>query len=189
MRLEFFFDTVSPYSYLAAVRIPALESATGVQVCWRPFFLGGLFRSIGHRAPRELPARERYLWADLARLSRFHGIPLTLPETFPFNSLTAQRALVSVDETQCGPLALRVFKARWEEGRPIDDGAVLEELVGPETVSAATSDNAKARLKANTDEAAARGAFGAPSFFLDDALYFGSDRMDVLQADILQRLS
>ncbi|MCP1676041.1 2-hydroxychromene-2-carboxylate isomerase [Natronocella acetinitrilica] len=185
MQIEFFFDTVSPYSYVAASQVPALERRTGATVRWRPFFLGGLFKTIGNRAPLELPAKARYLWHDLERLARFHGIALRKPDNFPFNSLTAQRALAAMDDDACRAAAQQLFQARWAEGRPIDEEQSLTGILGSEALAGAGTAGARDALKANTEEAAERGAFGAPTFFIGDALFFGCDRLHIIEAELL----
>ena len=115
--IEFFFDVASPYSYLAAARLDALGKSGEVDVVWRPFLLGAVFKATGNRAPAMVPAKGRYLYRDLRRWADRDGIALRWPKQFPVNSLLAQRALLAAD-AQGGQAALRglamaLFEAYW----------------------------------------------------------------------------
>lgn len=178
-KVEFFFDVASPYSYLAALQIGRLAPLADVE--WRPFLIGGVFKLSGNTMPAANPAKGQYMFRDLQRLFDYIGEPHKFPSTFPTNSLTAMRALTAADPAQLPALALRVFKAYWAEDRNIADPAVLTELVGAELVAKAGDEAVKEKLKAATEEAVRRGAFGAPTFFLGDDMYFGEDRLFLLE--------
>lgn len=178
-KLEFFFDVVSPYSYVAAVQVarsPQLQLAE-----WRPFFLGGVFKAAGNQAPMMVPAKGRYMAKDLKRLFAHYETPFRFPAVFPTNTLVAMRALAAAPADAVKDHALRLFAAYWGEGRDIGDAAVLAQLLPAELLAAAADEAVKEKLKANTESAVARGAFGAPSFFLDDELYFGEDRLFLIE--------
>lgn len=178
-KVEFFFDVVSPYSYLAALQLGKLEALAPVE--WRPFLIGGVFKLSGNTMPAANPAKGQYMFKDLQRLFAYLGEPHQFPGTFPANSLTAMRALTAADPAQVPALALRLFKAYWAEDRNIGDVAVLTELLGEELVAKAADEVVKEKLKAVTAEAAQRGAFGAPTFFVGDDLYFGEDRLFLIE--------
>jgi len=179
--VEFFYDVVSPFSYLASTRIEAIASDCGAALVFRPFFLGGLMRSVGNSPPALLPARGRYLITDLRRWARFYGVPFTLPSSFPVNSLLAMRALIGLPAADRVPATHAVFAAHWGEGRDISDPSVLTDLLGAEAVARGSDPAVKESLIAATAEAEARGAFGAPSFFIGEELYFGNDRLPFLE--------
>lgn len=185
--LDFWFEFASTYTYPAAMRLDAAAAACGVAVRWRPFLLGPIFAELGwHDSPFNLhPVKGRYMWRDLARTCRRHGLPFVRPDPFPQHSVLAARiALVALD-CGWGPAFCRaVFDAEFGQGRPIADRAVLAELVEahaaqPNVVLAeAESQDNKARLRAATAEAQSLGIFGAPSFVTADGeLFWGHDRL------------
>ncbi|MDI1301384.1 MAG: 2-hydroxychromene-2-carboxylate isomerase [bacterium] len=178
-KVEFFFDVVSPYSYVAAAQVarsPLLADAV-----WRPFFLGGVFKATGNSAPMQVPAKAAYMPHDLQRLFAYYGLDYRFPPAFPANTITAMRALTAAEPEQVKPLALKLFAAYWGEGRNIGDAAVLAELLPAELLAQTGDDAVKEKLKAASDEAVQRGAFGAPTIFVGDELYFGEDRIFLVE--------
>jgi len=190
--LSFFLEFASTYSYPAAMRVAPLAAAAGVTVQWRPFLLGPIFRAQGWQtSPFNLyPAKGRYMWRDLERLAAGLGLPFRAPDPFPQASLTAARtALVGLDEGWGEDFCRAVYVAEFGEGRPIDDPQVIADILrglGVEPTAAlarAQSDEIKARLRAETDEAQRLGVFGAPSFVTDDGeLFWGNDRLEAALA-------
>jgi 2-hydroxychromene-2-carboxylate isomerase len=194
LALDFWFDFASTYSYPAAMRVRPLASAAGIEVKFRPFLLGPLFKAQGWTtSPFNLfPAKGRNMWRDLERICAELSLPpIRRPEPFPQNSLLAARvALVGLAQAHgkefWGEAFCRaVFCAEFAEGRRIDDaetiGDILSKLnVEPATVlAAAGSDDNKTRLRAETEEAQRLGLFGAPSFTTADGeLFWGNDRLE-----------
>ena len=177
--LEFFFDVASPYTYLASTRIDADASAAGVQVTWRPFLLGAVMKATGNQPPALVLARGRYMYKDLLRWSKRLNVPFKMPAVFPVSSLTAQRILAaSTDPATTRDTAHRLFQAYWVNDRDIGDHKVLVEILGSEAVASAQTELAKDALRAHTSDAISRGAFGAPTFYAGDRMYFGNDRLD-----------
>lgn len=183
-KVEFFFDVASPYSYLAALQVGRLEALAPVE--WRPFLIGGVFKLSGNTMPAANPAKGQYMFKDLQRLFAYLGEPHKFPSAFPTNSLTAMRALTAADPAQVPALALAIFKAYWAEDRNIADPEVLKTIIGEELVVAASDEAVKEKLKAATEEAANRGAFGAPTFFVGDDMYFGEDRIFLIEHALKQ---
>lgn len=175
--IEFFFDVASPYSYLASTVITEVGARAGAPVRWRPFLLGGVFRAVGNQPPATLAVRAPYMLTDLHRWAQRYGVPFQMPSFFPINSLLPMRALASLPEDALPAAAGAVFRAHWAEGRDPSDPAVLAALIGADAVAAAQSPAVKEHLRANTEEAVARGAFGAPTFFVGAEMYFGNDRL------------
>jgi 2-hydroxychromene-2-carboxylate isomerase len=179
--VDFFYDVVSPYSYLASTRIEAIAADCGAELVFRPFFLGGLMKAVGNKPPAQLPARGRYLFTDLARWAAYYRIPYDFPRAFPILTLTAQRALVSLPpEARPGPTH-ELFRAYWAEQRDISQEEVLRDILGDGPVDAAADPAVKQALVEATAEAEQRGAFGAPTFFVDGEMYFGNDRLPFLE--------
>lgn len=187
--IEFFYDVVSPYSHFAAHTAQKLAETTGRQVRWRAFFLGGVLRSSGNSAPATVPAKGQLLRTDFARESARLSVPFSYHPGFPMNTLGLMRGLAgleSSDPERAATLALALFKAMWIDNIPTDDldrlGPIIASAgVDPAAFLTGAQDPAnKARLKAQSDEAVERGAFGAPTFFVGDRMWWGHDRMDQL---------
>jgi len=185
--VEFFYDIVSTYSYLASTQLEAITERTGAAFVWRPFLLGGVFKATGNRPPASLPARGPYLLKDIQRWCKLYGVTFNLPADFPANTLTAMRALTALEGDERVAASRRLYRAYFVEGRDISDAAVVADLVGEGPLAMAADPAVKAALRATTEEAVSRGAFGAPSFFLDGEMYFGNDRMHFLEAALTVR--
>lgn len=187
-RLEFWYEFASNYSYLSAVRIGDLARRAGVEVVWRPFLLGPIFRAQGwETSPFNLyPAKGRYMLRDMERLTASRGLPFRMPATFPANGLKAARlALMGTDEGWIAPFTRAVYEAEFGQGADISDDAVLAgvlSVLGLDATSLmgrADAPAVKQRLKDQTTQAASRGIFGAPSFIAEDGeLFWGDDRLD-----------
>ncbi len=182
--LEFFYDFVSPYSYLASTRVEAEVAKLGGTLRFRPFLLGGVFNATGNKAPIEgSPAKAAHMGTDLARWARRLGIPYAWPPKFPVLTVLPLRAAFAAERAgQLVPFTHALFRAYWAEGRDISDPAVVEAaargagLDGAALVAAAPS--FKEALKAQTQEAVDRGSFGAPTFFVGKEMFVGNDRLD-----------
>ena len=189
--VEFFFDVGSPTAYLAWTQLPALAAACGAQVTWRPMLLGGVFKATGNASPVTVPAKGRWMNHDMQRWARRYGVPLVFNPHFPINTLTLMRGAAAMQLREPSAF-LRyldvVFAAMWREPRNLGDADVLAEVLraggfDPAHVAALAADpEVKARLVANTEEAVARGCFGAPTFFVGERMYFGQDRLDFVRA-------
>lgn len=190
--LDFWFEFASTYSYPAALRIGDLARAAGVTVRYRPFLLGPIFSAQGwDNSPFNIyEAKGRYMWRDLARLCESHGLEFRKPSVFPQNGLLAARvALVGLAEGWGEDFVTAVYRAEFAEGRLIHDPAVIQAILrtlqrDPKTVFDRTqSEEIKAQLRAQTEEAQVRGIFGSPSFTTQDGqLFWGNDRLEAALA-------
>ena len=188
MRVDFWYEFASTYSYPAAMRCAALAAAAGVTLRWRPFLLGPIFAEQGWRnSPFNLyPAKGRNMWRDLERLCAELKLPFRRPDPFPQNSLLAARvALAALDQPWGEDFCRALFCAQFAEGRRIDDAAAVGDVLArlkiePQPVlAAAQSDALKTRLRAQTEEAQRLGVFGAPTFTTADGeLFWGNDRLE-----------
>jgi 2-hydroxychromene-2-carboxylate isomerase len=186
--LDFFYEFASTYSYPAAMRIEAVAAAAGVTVRWRPFLLGPIFAEAGWTtSPFNLiPAKGRNMWRDLERTTAAMGLPFRRPDPFPQNSLLAARVATALpDDGRRAAFSTEVYRAEFGEGLAIADpevlGAILKRIgVEPAPlVVAAASETVKQALRATTDEAKAKGLFGAPSIVTADGeLFWGNDRIE-----------
>jgi len=186
--IEFWYEFASTYSYVTAMRIARVAADAKVPVRWRPFLLGPIFKELGwNDSPFNIyPAKGRYMWRDLARVCDEEGLPLNLPPVrFPQNGLKAARlALAGEKEGWTPDFTRAVFMANYAEQRDISDEDTLRDLldrcsVDPgKALEAANTPSNKEALFAQTAEAKARGIFGAPSFTVDDELFWGNDRLE-----------
>lgn len=189
--VSFYFDVVCPYAYLASTRLDSLVAETGARLSLRPILLGGLFRQIGQvdDPNRSMPeAKVAHGRRDLARWAHRFGVPLRVPAAHPRRTLLAMRVL-SVLEGEERTLAMhRIFAAYWAEGldvaRPELLCAILDEagLSGASLLERASMQAAKLALTAATSDAASRGVFGVPTFFVGEGasaeMFWGQDRLD-----------
>jgi 2-hydroxychromene-2-carboxylate isomerase len=185
--IDFWFDFASTYSYLSAMRIEDAAADSGVTVRWRPFLLGPIFAAQGWTSsPFNLfPAKGRYMWQDMARLCTARGLALVRPPGFPQNGLRAARVALATLERPEGPAFCKaVFTAQFVDGRDISQDATIADclmIAGLPATLLEQADDAgrKAALRAETEAAQAKGLFGAPSFTVGDAFFWGDDRLDM----------
>jgi 2-hydroxychromene-2-carboxylate isomerase len=184
-RVDFLFDYASPWSYLADATLPRFFERTAVR--YVPVYLRG-FESFSSGVPYTT-AKMAYLLKDLIRSAQHAGVPVTMPPTFPINGLYAVRGAIAAQRyggfEKFHDAALH---AAWRDGREISSKeavAALAREIGLPAVAEALDDPAiKATLRENTDRGVARGAFGVPSFFVGDELYWGHDRMHLAAAAV-----
>ncbi len=196
-QVEFFYDFTSPTAYLAWRRLPGVLERTGASVKYRPMFLGGVMQTTGNRPPGTLPQKGRWMAEDLQRWAKKYNTPYKLNPHFPMMTLMVQRVAQEwADRPDFETYLAAIFNAAWQDQKNIADKAVLAEVLtaagfSPEEFFAAAENPAnKEKLKATTDEAVARGVFGAPTFFVQtpdgEEMHFGQDRLDFVE-DALMR--
>jgi len=188
--VEFYFDLGSPASYLAWTQLPALCARNGATLVYRPMLLGGVFQATGNASPAMVPAKGRYMFIDLGRYARRYGVPFGLPPGFPVNTLTLMRGLIGMQlrsPAQFEAIVAVLFRGLWAQKRNLSDGQQLDETLreagfDPAAFQALAADGeVKAELKRVTEEAVARGVFGAPTVFVGGEMFFGQDRLDFVE--------
>lgn len=186
--IEFFFDFSSPYSYLASTQVAQVASRAGATFEAKPFVLGAVFKGSGNVMPGTVPAKAVHMLRDLGAWARDYGVPLQFNTRFPFNAIKAHRAVLAIDDEPARWRAIqRIFKAAWADDADVTDEAMLARLLdeaGCDATAALArheSQGVKDRLRALTDEALARGAFGAPTFFVGDEMFVGNDRLSFVE--------
>jgi 2-hydroxychromene-2-carboxylate isomerase len=185
--VEFFFDVGSPTSYLAWTQLPRIAAAAGARIAWRPMLLGGVFKATGNASPVAVPAKGRWMGADIARWAKRYGVPFRFNPHFPINTLTLMRGAAGLQMRRPEDFErylTTIYEAMWKEPADLGDPAVLASTLAAagldaDALGALVGDpEVKARLVATTEEAVARGVFGAPTFFVGDEMFFGQDRLD-----------
>lgn len=187
-RVEFFFDVSSPYSYLCATQIDAVATKHGAEVVWRPMLLGGVFKASGNEMPARIPAKAKWMLGDLHMWAKHYRVPFVFPSAiFPLSSIKAMRACAhaeSVGKVQA--VAKSLFESYWIRSLdPNSDEALgaasrAAGLDAAAVLAAVTEAPAKDALRKSTDEAIARGAFGAPTMFVGETMFWGNDRLPLL---------
>jgi 2-hydroxychromene-2-carboxylate isomerase len=189
--VQFWFEFGSTYSYPAAMRVEREARARGVELEWKAFLLGPIFQAQGwNDSPFNLyPAKGRYMWRDLARICEAEGIPLRTPSRFPRSGLLAARVACRFAREPWLPAFVRaVYDANFARDLEISEPGVVAaclERAGqrPEPLlEAAQQGDAKAALRAQSDEAVRLGLFGAPSFMVGGELFWGNDRLEAALA-------
>ena len=180
MRASWYFDLISPFSYLHLKQFGRLPA--NLKIEYVPVLFAGMLKHWENKGPAEVPPKRIYMYKHLTWLAAHLGIPFRMPPGHPFNSLHALRLLIAA-----GPNRQNVetaFDMVWKEGRDLQDPKELAELarrLGVKDPEAAMSDErVKATLKANSEAAIARGVFGVPSFLLEDTLFWGQDSLDMM---------
>jgi 2-hydroxychromene-2-carboxylate isomerase len=184
--VDFYFDPVSPYAWLASAQLGKIE-AVGVSIRCQPVLFAGLLNAHGGKGPAEIPAKRAYTFRDVLRNAARLGLPFVGPPTHPFNPLRALRMCIAVEhQAQRKRLALALLDAAWARGEDVADSAVLEklargcELDAGALLAATERPEIKQRLIDATREAVEGGVFGVPTFRLGEELFWGSDRIDAL---------
>ena len=194
-KLEFFYDCSSPWTYLAFTRIEDVARHHGAELIWRPILVGGLFNTVNpsvyENRARPVPAKSRYYVKDLADWARFYGLKIGNPAVFPVNSVKAMRgAFVANEHRVIARYSRLVFESYWGEDKDISRDDVLREIVRQtgldekEFFTKIASDEYKARLRANVEELIARGGFGSPTMFVDGSMFFGNDRLPLVEHEL-----
>ncbi|MBU2645142.1 2-hydroxychromene-2-carboxylate isomerase [bacterium] len=188
-QVEFFFDYVSPASYLAYTQLPKIAARTNSEIIYKPFLLGGVFKATGNSAPMTVPAKGAWLVRDLELCARKWGVPLTFNQNFPFNTIQVMRGAVwAQKEGNLAAYSELMFGAVWVDNQNIADPETLAELlktidIEPTRFMDGIADQTvKDRLRELTDEAVSRGAFGAPTMFVGKEMFWGQDRLEFVEA-------
>lgn len=182
--LVFYFDVISPYAYLAWTQIHALAERHGRDVEPAPILFAALLNAYGHKGPAEIPPKRVYIFKDVLRSAALLGVPLAPPPAHPFNPLLALRvASVPMPQDTQRALIHALYRATWGGGGGVEStpqvvAAIAEVGLDPEaTIREATSEVGKARVRARTQEALARGVFGVPTIWADGEIFWGLDAL------------
>ncbi len=194
-RVEFYYDLVSPYSYLAYGQVGRICGERGAELVLRPMLLGAVHKAAGIQAPIETKLKASYQARDIRRWAEYYGVALEFPAPFPFRTLKTMRAAMFLRERGVLEVFTReAFALYWVEGgapkglEQSDEDAPVSTVarrigVDPkEVLSGAESTEAKQDLKAATSEAVERGVFGAPAFFVGGEMFWGNDRLHFVEA-------
>jgi 2-hydroxychromene-2-carboxylate isomerase len=194
--IDFIFDFGSPNAYLAGKVLPGIAARTHAQVNLIPCLLGGLFKLTGNQAPMtafgNVKGKLEYERLETQRFIAKHDLrDFRFNPHFPVNTLLIMRGLLAARRANVGEAYFEaVLKAMWEEGQKMDEPAVVASVLNAAgldanaMLEAAQDPEVKAELAANTSAAAARGAFGIPTFFVGDQMFFGKERLGQVEEEL-----
>jgi len=191
-KLEFFYDCSSPWTYLAFSKIEEVALRHDAELIWRPILVGGLFNTVNPSVyegrAKPVPVKAKYYVKDLRDWAQFYGLKIGNPTVFPVNSVKAMRgAFVANEHRIIAQYSRRVFESYWGDDRDISQDEVIREIVREvgldvkEFFTKITSDEYKAKLRENTEELIARGGFGSPTIFVEGSMFFGNDRLPLVE--------
>jgi 2-hydroxychromene-2-carboxylate isomerase len=194
--VQFHFDFGSPNAYLSHKVLPEIERRTGAKFDYVPILLGGIFKATNNRSPAEAFANIKnkfeYERLEIKRFVEKHGLSrFRMNPFFPVNTLTLMRGAVAMKmDGDFARYVDAVFHHMWEEPKKMDDPAVicaaLDEsgLDGGKILERTQDPRVKEQLVRNTEDSVARGAFGSPTFFVGDEMFFGKDRLRDVEDEI-----
>ena len=185
--IEFYFDPISPYAWLASSQLEEIEQNTGAQIIVKPILFAGLLKAHGNIGPAEIEAKRTYTFRDVMRRANGLGIAMESVPNHPFNPLLALRIITAIEDDETRrEAALALINAAWSEGRDITVEQNVREIVAgcdidAEWAIASASDPVvKQALIDNTNAAIELGIFGVPTFSVDDQIFWGEDRINEL---------
>jgi 2-hydroxychromene-2-carboxylate isomerase len=198
MRLEYLFDFSCPFAYLGSTQIEAVARQYGAELCWKPMLLGGVFTALGLEggAVEMTPAKARHNALDMHRWARFWGVPLVMPPGHPQRTVAALRAVLALPEARRPSLIHALYRRYWVSGGDFAARATLEGALAEAGITSGDAERAlnanddpacKQALRCATDDAVARGVFGAPTIFVSgpgqaEEMFWGQDRFEMVEA-------
>jgi len=190
--IDFYFDFSSPYGYFAATRIDELAAKYGRTVRWQPVLLGAVFKKTGGAPLPMVPLKGDYARHDFIRSARYHGIPLTMPATFPISTQAPARAMRWIaaqhGDAKAADYAKAAYRAYFVDGINIGEAPNAVQVAAPLGIDTRAladgiaSDAIKEQLKAEVEQAMERGVFGSPYVIVDGEPFWGFDRFDQVEA-------
>lgn len=187
--VDFYYDFGSPTAYLAHKRLQQLSARYDFAVNYKAILLGGVFKATGNTTPVAIPAKGKYMLEhDLPRFAKRYGVPLNFNPHFPLNTLGLMRGAIAASRLDCLARYVDVvYDAVWVAGENMSEPEVVARVLAAGDLDAealmtlSQDPEVKAELISSTEEAVERGAFGAPTLYLDGEMYFGQDRIDFIE--------
>ena len=186
--IEFYFDFGSPTVYLASTQLPLIAERNGAILEYYPILLGGIFKATDNQSPAAVPAKGAYMGIDLPRFAKRYNVPFQHNPYFPVNTLPLMRGAISYQmEGDFNKYLETIFNAMWVEPKDLNKPEeIAETLLGGgfdpnEFVERISDQKVKDTLIANTEKIVEKGAFGAPTIFVGEEMFFGQDRLDFVE--------
>ena len=183
--LEFYFDFISPYSFLAHKQIRKIENKEGIKIIYKPVLLGGLHNLHGIKAPAFIPAKAKHMVRDCKLIAEKNNIRFKFNSYFPIRSLNLMRGVLVAEEDNVKKYYIdNIFNTIWQDGLNMNDAIVIQKIlqnlnINPKTFSLRTTSSLiKDLLRKKTNEAFEKGVFGAPTFVVNNKIFWGQDRIE-----------
>ena len=183
--LEFYFDFISPYSFLAHKQIRKIENNEGIKIIYKPVLLGGLHNLHGIKAPAFIPAKAKHMVRDCKLIAEKNNIRFKFNSYFPIRSLNLMRGVLVAEEDNVKKYYIdNIFNTIWQDGLNMNDAIVIQKIlqnlnINPKTfLLRTTSSLIKDLLRKKTNAAYEKGVFGAPTFVVNNKIFWGQDRIE-----------
>ena len=183
--LEFYFDFISPYSFLAHKQIRKIENKEGIKIIYKPVLLGGLHNLHGIKAPAFIPAKAKHMVRDCKLIAEKNNIRFKFNSYFPIRSLNLMRGVLVAEEDNVKKYYIdNIFNTIWQDGLNMNDAIVIQKIlqnlnINPKTFSLRTTSSLiKDLLRKKTNDAYEKGVFGAPTFVVNSKIFWGQDRIE-----------
>jgi 2-hydroxychromene-2-carboxylate isomerase len=187
---DFYFDFVSPYSFLAHQEIKKIEKKENIKIKYKPILLGGLHNLNGITAPAFIPSKAKFMIRDCKLIAEKNRIRFKFNSYFPIKTLNLMRGAMIAEEDDFQAFYIdKIFDAIWRDGLNMNDQNIIDKIIknieiNPKTFFLrASSQNIKAILKKKTDDAYQKGIFGAPTFVVNNKIFWGQDRLEFVLAE------
>ena len=182
---DFYFDFVSPYSFLAHKELRKIENKVGVKIRYKPILLGGLHNLHGIKAPAFIPAKAKFMVRDCKLIAERNNIKFKFNSYFPIKSLNLMRGVLIAEEDNIKNYYIdNIFNTIWQDGLNMNDDVIFQKVlknlnINPKSFSLrSTSSSIKDSLRKKTNEAYEKGIFGAPTFVSNNKIFWGQDRVE-----------
>ena len=183
--LEFYFDFISPYSFLAHKQIRKIENKEGIKIIYKPVLLGGLHNLHGIKAPAFIPAKAKHMVRDCKLIAEKNNIRFKFNSYYPIRSLNLMRGVLVAEEDNVKKYYIdNIFNTIWQDGLNMNDAIVIQKIlqnmtINPKTFSLRTTSSLiKDLLRKKTNDAYEKGVFGAPTFLVNNKIFWGQDRIE-----------
>ena len=182
---DFYFDFISPYSFLAHKQIRNIETKVGVKINYKPILLGGLHNLHGIKAPAFIPAKAKHMVRDCKLIAEKNNIRFKFNSYFPIKSLSLMRGVLVAEEDNIKKYYIdNIYNTIWQDGLNMNDEIIIQKIlknlnINPKTFALrSTSSLIKDSLRTKTNEAYEKGIFGAPTFVANNKIFWGQDRIE-----------
>ena len=187
---EFYFDFVSPYTFLAHKEIRRIENENSIKINYMPILLGALLKSAGIKPNMDIPIKGKYMIKDCKLWAEKYNIEFKFNSYFPIITLNLMRCVLVAEKKSLAKNFIdKVFDAIWKDDLNLNDSAIFENLlknlkINPKTfLMEAAQPNIKDKLRKKTDDAYKKGIFGAPSFIVNNKIFWGQDRLEFVLSE------
>ena len=182
---DFYFDFISPYSFLAHKEISKIKKKNSIKIKYKPILLGGLHNLHNIKAPAFIPAKAKFMIRDCKMIAEKNGVKFKFNSYFPIKTVNLMRGVFIAEEDDFKSFYVdNIFDSIWQNGFNMNDQNIIDKIlkniqVNPKTFFLrSTTQNIKEKLKNKTNEAYEKGIFGAPTFLINNKIFWGQDRLE-----------